>query len=149
MQKQSQWSIKNLLMLIFIAGAEKELLLHSAFFLVLSSLIKETLWLSGTVYEASRYTGGKRLFGLCTHEKEGPHTQGLELSNGLESDLLLWIPMPSFLQGGARNSSHAHPCCASNYSVEEDFACIFFFSYLLIFNNINNLLPTPKRPQPT
>lgn len=113
--------------------------------LALSPLIKVTVWLSGTVYEASRCTGGT-VFGLSTHGKAGSHAQ--ELSNSCKSALLLLLPMPSLLQDGARNSSYVHPCCASNCSIEQEFA-YFFSSHLLILNNTNKLSPIPSRPQQT
>lgn len=51
MQKQSQWGIKDLLMLLFLVGAEKAVSLLWIL-LDLSYLIKVTVQLSGTVYEA-------------------------------------------------------------------------------------------------
>ena len=112
--------------------------------LALSPLIKVTIWLSGTVYEASRCTGGN----CAPVKRRDPMVKILELSNSCKSALLLLIPLPSLLQNGARNSSCIHPCCASNGSTEQDFA-YFFSSHLLIFNNTNKLPPTSKRPQQT
>lgn len=45
MQKQSQWGIKNLLMLLFLVGAEKELFaLHFAGFVTLNQSDNMAFW---------------------------------------------------------------------------------------------------------
>lgn len=136
MQKQSQWGIKNLLMLLLLE------LRNSYFALSLSPIIKVTIWLFGIVYEASRCTGESCGLACAPMKSRGPTLEVLELSNSCKFSLLLLIPQPFILHDAARSPSYTHSCCVSSCSVEQDFA-YFFSSRPLIFNKTNTFPPPP------